>query len=163
MSSNHEHPHPHAAHDESGTPRREKAPERSSGAALTAQAMCALLLLCGLWNATDTAVFLAFSRPTSGHVSRQRVVMNRFSYPPFGYVSNTYLEIAYSDRDGRHQSVVVSPAVCWFADKAHLPIRYDDGEPPRAKVCTLIGLWSKATMLVALGVGGWFFVGWVFR
>ena len=133
-----------------------------NGAFVAGQILCVFLVVCGLWNATDTLVFLVTSKATSGHVVRQATETIRrpnISRLYSGLVTISYVVIEYSDRRGSHRSAKVPEGACWFADEAHLPIRYDGREPPRVRVITFFGLWSQATVLLAAGAAGWLVVG----
>ena len=136
-----------------------------NGAFVVGQILCAFLIVCGLWDALDTLVFLVTSKATSGHVVRQvnetvRVPVNsRGGGIWFTRVTISYVKIEYSDRRESHRSVDVPESACWFADEAHLPIRYDGREPPRVRVITFFGLWANAVVLLAAGAAGWLVVG----
>jgi|KBSMisStandDraft_5_1062788.scaffolds.fasta_scaffold478833_2 hypothetical protein len=158
------HPHPHHAHDESATHRRAEATVTLNGAFVVGQILCVFLVVWGLVNAVDTLVFLATSTATSGHVVQRLDVTSRVPYSSRGglrfmRMTTRYVDVEYTDRRGSHRSADIPEGACWFADEAHLPIRYDGREPPRVRVITFFGLWAKATALMAAGAVGWLVVG----
>jgi len=121
-----------------------------------ARALAAVVVASGLLSAASSAVFVASSTPSRGHVvswateNTDHPVDSREGLH-FLPVTISKVKIAYIERDGRTSSAFVPESACWRVNEADVPIRHDSATPPHIRVDTLNGLWGEAAVKLLLG------------